>query len=437
MHDAERCTLLLYEGSEPAALSFALAARLGLEGSIFYLTEPDSDAVVPLTSALPGGMMLIVRVMAAQGAAAALWRTPLQSPTMSSLGEDHRDTHREHVVARRKRHTALFSRLRAGSHQFHEPESEQCCSGDHVLQVGRRRIDSGDHILPVGRRRIDRSFSDFGGGTVPANAAHAAPLHVTTHLTPLLSSSPRSPIRHVCFEDGGRGAKHRLGVDADLATPGQASAQRSPATVPGNAEPNAEAAGQEKASDSLAARGDTLQECQEDLKSDSEEDAGRRLLRRHSMLSQGSVADKMDEVEFCAEAIEEAAEVTAVAAQAMEQAVDRFQRLSADLANERTLLAWHRTSLATIRTIFAYLAVTAADPLGRASVLATTLAAVAVMVLTASGGWWRYSQIKKALLARDSVQNFHRMSNRWMNGLVLCMAIATAGGISSQNWVKG
>ncbi|CAK0875526.1 unnamed protein product [Prorocentrum cordatum] len=57
-YEEQQCTLLLVEGAEPEALSSALFAKLGIQGMSPYLTEVGSDAVVPLTAALPAGMIL-------------------------------------------------------------------------------------------------------------------------------------------------------------------------------------------------------------------------------------------------------------------------------------------------------------------------------------------------------------------------------------------
>lgn len=68
-HDSERCTLLLFEGQDSAALNCSLNARFGLEGAPFYLTlagtGPDS-AIVPLTAALPAGTSLVLHVREVQ-----------------------------------------------------------------------------------------------------------------------------------------------------------------------------------------------------------------------------------------------------------------------------------------------------------------------------------------------------------------------------------
>merc|ERR1740138_1888835 len=123
----------------------------------------------------------------------------------------------------------------------------------------------------------------------------------------------------------------------------------------------------------------------------------------------------------------------------MADSVDRFARLSADLANERTLLAWMRTCLAAARTCFAFLAVTAVDPLGQFSVASTTWACAMVMLGSAILGFRRYQVIKDCLLSKQPLKDqkgFGRGSNKWVTGFVIWVAVVTACGIFARAWVK-
>ncbi|CAK0845468.1 unnamed protein product [Prorocentrum cordatum] len=100
-HGGARCTLLLLEGAEPAALERALGARLGLGPRSFYLTLPGDDAAVPLSAALPAGLTLVLHAArrpeeelladldasAAPGAAAAAEHPARQQLRQPALGD--------------------------------------------------------------------------------------------------------------------------------------------------------------------------------------------------------------------------------------------------------------------------------------------------------------------------------------------------------------
>ena len=82
------------------------------------------------------------------------------------------------------------------------------------------------------------------------------------------------------------------------------------------------------------------------------------------------------------------------------EGLERLSRLTTDLANERTLLAWTRTCLAAIRTSFAYLEISALA-LGWSVGLKITETAMATLVVAAAAtGVWRYFKIKSILLQK-------------------------------------
>ena len=59
----EKCALRYFPGTETAALVHAVTARFRLDGTSFYLSEPELDEVVPLSSTLPNGFTVVVHAV--------------------------------------------------------------------------------------------------------------------------------------------------------------------------------------------------------------------------------------------------------------------------------------------------------------------------------------------------------------------------------------
>jgi uncharacterized membrane protein YidH (DUF202 family) len=116
------------------------------------------------------------------------------------------------------------------------------------------------------------------------------------------------------------------------------------------------------------------------------------------------------------------------------QGLERLSRLTTDLANERTLLAWTRTCLASIRTLFAFLEVRSADAGWQVWKLITEMSMATVVLACAGLGAWRYFAIKRILSQKVPPQHFGRISIRPLCALLVLVAVATSTAIYAQKW---
>lgn len=119
--------------------------------------------------------------------------------------------------------------------------------------------------------------------------------------------------------------------------------------------------------------------------------------------------------------------------------IDRMTRLNSDLANERTLLAWMRTSLAAVRTTFAFLSLTAVTQTSRDAEFFCEVAMAAVIAMSLIAGTTRYNQIKQAISAAnsgDKPKTFRRMSVHWVTGLMSFGVMILLPAIIGRSWTK-
>ena len=116
--------------------------------------------------------------------------------------------------------------------------------------------------------------------------------------------------------------------------------------------------------------------------------------------------------------------------------LDRMSRLSTDLANERTLLAWVRTALAAARTAFSYMGLSAAGAGWGAELFTCACVMAALAIAFPAMGLQRYAQIKRILHLPDSAMpaQFDRVSVRPLVWLLLACSLASAVGVATHEW---
>jgi len=115
-------------------------------------------------------------------------------------------------------------------------------------------------------------------------------------------------------------------------------------------------------------------------------------------------------------------------------AVERFSRISLELANERTLLSWMRTCFAAVRTVFTFFGITGSSTFWTASVLAAEISAALIVLLTAVWGHIRFTRMKQVITSKTPPLEFGRTSMNWVYVAVIILALTTTLGVVAQQW---
>jgi len=405
MHGTDQCTILLVEGAEPSSLMSSIQARFQLSNNMFYLTEPDQSCLVPLTSALPDRLTLYVR--STDCATTSILDTkPDLSPAAKCfyIGDGMQST-----FADRVRHQGL------DSGQSHSVLTEKTASPiTENSAPSRRQFTSADTFSLAAE---DETTAEKGGGF-----KGPPPRRASSKLTSWSDKLDTLPEQVAELS-----APLLL---PDLGPPPQSSPLASP-----------------KAPKSIykTLKQVFLHEALEAiLDEDSPEDSPDPVLVCTSVVEPGAepcslmvspdlgLRSRMTTMET--EQSKDSQNNDAV--EVMLDVVNRFERLNSDLANERTLLAWHRTCLAAMRTALAFVAVTALNMRWRDAAMTIAGAMSLVVIVSSTSGMIRYQRVKQILSMKDPPQKFGRPSNAWLNLLVLFASAATALAICIRAWDK-
>jgi uncharacterized membrane protein YidH (DUF202 family) len=88
--------------------------------------------------------------------------------------------------------------------------------------------------------------------------------------------------------------------------------------------------------------------------------------------------------------------------------VVRLNRMSTDLANERTMLAWTRTSLAVVRTTFSALALKGITGFGTDATSVFVIGSAVLALYSYAHGYFRYKTVKGVIQRKEPPRYFDR-----------------------------
>lgn len=111
-------------------------------------------------------------------------------------------------------------------------------------------------------------------------------------------------------------------------------------------------------------------------------------------------------------------------------AIEKFSRIGTDMGNERTLLAWIRTSLAAVRTVFTFYGLQGTSGIWSLTILSSEWSMCFLCIITAVLGHTRYVRMKEVIEMKVTPGDYHRISLRWVFWVtMISMVLASIGSI--------
>lgn len=393
MHGEQRCTLFLVEGADSSALVFALNSRLDLGGAAFHLTVPGSDSVVPLTAALPGGLTLALHLRGGL-------------PTLETLPQwEPRYFHDEAVAPQAARpdfRPGIFGTDDGGMPSFGPPRLWEPLDGG-ASAADAAALDRAEPFLAA-------------WASTSAGDANALEHSETLLSRPASEDSFRMQVEHV--------------------TERRPQRRRLTSNTWSRASPRSYSASADEEGQGVSPQGTwSLPDLQ-----------GESFTPQLQPAFPSFGADTLHEMDPHATSFTEAAwqeiaaghQETAENLVAATEGVFRFGRLSTDLSNERTLLAWIRTAMAAMRTAFGFISIGAADSgiLWSSSVWFARSAMVTAIFVATLTGIRRYKVIKQVTFMDVPPRLFGRLSVFWFNYLIVVCAVVMMAGLYMDTWHK-
>jgi uncharacterized membrane protein YidH (DUF202 family) len=112
----------------------------------------------------------------------------------------------------------------------------------------------------------------------------------------------------------------------------------------------------------------------------------------------------------------------------------RMNRMNADFANERTMLAWTRTSLAVVRTTFSALALKGITGFGTEATTVFVIGSSVMAAYSYAHGYFRYKTMKDVIELRHPPMLYERVSNNPTFAVMFALFVVVVIDTATRQW---